>query len=68
MLNVLFLPSIIAFVIFRKWWLKAIFAVVWAFCLIVSPDYAIYRIIATAIFFPITYFIVRYIRSRKTSE
>ena len=68
MVNVLFLPVVIAFVIFRNKWLKLICAAVWIFCIVVSPDYAIHRLIATAVFFPITYLIVRYVRNRKAGN
>ncbi len=43
-------------------------AAVWIFCIVVSPDYAIYRLIATAVFFPITYLIVRYVRKLKADD
>ena len=64
----LFLPSLIVFIVAKRWWLKGIAVLIWALGIVVQPDYVLYKLIATAIFYPIIYLIVRFIRKKRAEK
>lgn len=64
----LFLPSLIVFIVAKRWWLKGIAVLIWALGIVVQPDYIWYKLIATAIFYPIIYLIVRFIRKKRAEK
>ncbi len=64
----LFLPVIIVFIVSRRVWVKVVAALIWGAGMFITPDYIIHYLIATAIFYPIIYLIVRYFRNRKSND
>ncbi len=60
----LFLPSLIVFIVAKRRWLKGIAVLILAIGLLSQPESVYYKLIAIAIFYPIIYLIVRFIRKK----
>lgn len=64
----LFLPSLIIFIVAKRWWLKGIAVLIWGLGIVTQPQGIPYQLIATAIFYPIIYFIIRFIRKKRAEK